>query len=482
MRVKSNFKKMYLIDETVFNQISSKLPPYQSTYYPKTQVKVNTPIQIHPNSSHVKHEDMDKSSFPDKSQNESQKVSNDLNEDHQVKDNSSTESEVNNIGSEYMENIVLEKNSGSDEIKQQFSDTHEDSTLKPNFIASNRKMRQKSTKQSKPYARKKDNSSLFPYNYSEKSVEQFSDRVGSNAESCEECNEKSLKNESRVRQLTSQTKNETTADPFLSQQLSTEDTPMELEDRRLQLIPKYELYQLDYPRQQQRSQDTKMDVDNRSVVLRPSYRLETNDAYSPPTNQNSDVMSTLPLPQYQTLALDKLQLEPTVSNTALQKNDEARIGVETLSLTQPRELPSLRYQIDRGYQPLTYAQPLPVQYENRERRVDVPTTIKSHDLNHTVNQEQVVPRKSSTKVTYTCTICNEDFKSKSTLIRHNKNIHEAFYQTVKGEKRKKKEGEFYPNKKFKNIAGDKRKNQSAITDNTKKLKSLPSEIVNYETY
>ena len=109
-------------------------------------------------------------------------------------------------------------------------------------------------------------------------------------------------------------------------------------------------------------------------------------------------MSTLPLPQYQTLALDKLQLEPTVSNTALQKNDEARIGVETLSLTQPRELPSLRYQIDRGYQPLTYAQPLPVQYENRERRVDVPTTIKTHDLKHTVNQEQVVPRKSSTKV------------------------------------------------------------------------------------
>ena len=78
------------------------------------------------------------------------------------------------------------------------------------------------------------------------------------------------------------------------------------------------------------------------------------------------------------------------------------------------------------------------------------------------------------------TICNEDFKSKSTLIRHNKNIHEAFYQTVKGEKRKKNEGKFYPNKKFKNRTGDKRKNQSAITDNVKKLKSL--EKVNYETY
>ena len=193
MRVKSNFKKMYLIDETVFNQISSKLPPYQSTYYPKTQVKVNTPIQIHPNSSHVKHEDMGKSFFPDKSQNESQKVSNDLTDDYQVKDNSSTESEVNNIDSEYMENTVFEKNPGSDEIKQQFSDTYKDSTLKPNFIESNSKMSQKSTKQSKPYTQTKDNSTLFPYNNSEKSVEQFSDRMEYNAESCEECNEKSLK-------------------------------------------------------------------------------------------------------------------------------------------------------------------------------------------------------------------------------------------------------------------------------------------------
>ena len=480
MRVKSNFKKMYLIDETVFNQISSKLPPYQSTYYPKTQVKVNTPIQIHPNSSHVKHEDMGKSSFPDKSQNESQKVSNDLTDDYQVKDNSSTESEVNNIDSEYMENTVFEKNPGSDEIKQQFSDTYKDSTLKPNFIESNSKMSQKSTKQSKPYTQTKDNSTLFPYNNSEKSVEQFSDRMEYNAESCEECNEKSLKNESRVRQLTSQTKNGTSADRFRSQPLTTEDTPMEIEDRRLQLIPKYEVYQLDYPKQQQRSQDTKMDVDERSVVLRPSYSLEKNEAYSP-TNPNSEVTSTVHyLPQYQALPLDKLRLEPTLSNTPLQKNDEAGIGVETLSLSQPRELPSLKYQNDREYQPLTYTQPLPVQYETRERRVDVPSAIKSHDLNPTVNQEQVVSRKSSTKVTYTCTICNEDFKSKSTLIRHNKNIHEAFYQTVKGEKRKKNEGKFYPNKKFKNRTGDKRKNQSAITDNVKKLKSL--EKVNYETY
>ena len=129
-------------------------------------------------------------------------------------------------------------------------------------------MSQKSTKQSKPYTQTKDNSTLFPYNNSEKSVEQFSDRMEYNAESCEECNEKSLKNG-------------TSAVRFRSQPLTTEDTPMEIEDRRLQLIPKYEVYQLDYPKQQQRSQDTKMDVDERSVVLRPSYSLEKNEAYSP---------------------------------------------------------------------------------------------------------------------------------------------------------------------------------------------------------
>ena len=43
---------------------------------------------------------------------------------------------------------------------------------------------------------------------------------------------------------------------------------------------------------------------------------------------------------------------------------------------------------------------------------------------------------AKTKITFKCTICNTDFNKKLSLMRHNRDFHDAFYQTEKGIKRK----------------------------------------------
>ena len=74
------------------------------------------------------------------------------------------------------------------------------------------------------------------------------------------------------------------------------------------------------------------------------------------------------------------------------------------------------------------------------------------------------------KVTYTCTICNTNFKKKSTLLRHNKNVHDSFYQLDKGDKRKLEEVYFIPNKKIKNNL--KRKSVGSVSNLPKKTRGL----------
>merc|ERR1711888_193195 len=41
-----------------------------------------------------------------------------------------------------------------------------------------------------------------------------------------------------------------------------------------------------------------------------------------------------------------------------------------------------------------------------------------------------------TKITFKCTICNTNFKKKASLMRHNRDFHDAFYQSERGIKRK----------------------------------------------
>merc|ERR1712215_178328 len=89
--------------------------------------------------------------------------------------------------------------------------------------------------------------------------------------------------------------------------------------------------------------------------------------------------------------------------------------------------------------------------------------------------------KNDAIVTFKCTLCDTNFKKKSALMRHNKDFHDAFYQTEKGLKRKSNNNSL-TNKRMKSErTGVKRQGTQA------KLISPPhkkanTEIVVYEPY
>ena len=84
-----------------------------------------------------------------------------------------------------------------------------------------------------------------------------------------------------------------------------------------------------------------------------------------------------------------------------------------------------------------------------------------------------------TKITFKCTICNTDFKKKTSLMRHNRDFHDAFHQTERGEKRKASKNES-STKRMKTVSrGEKRKSTMIKhTDN----KKPNTDIVVYEPY
>ena len=79
--------------------------------------------------------------------------------------------------------------------------------------------------------------------------------------------------------------------------------------------------------------------------------------------------------------------------------------------------------------------------------------------------------------TFKCTLCDTNFKKKLALMRHNKDFHDAFYQSEKGVKRKSTNMSL-DNKRFKSARGDKRKMISISHPN----KKANTKIVVYEPY
>ena len=73
-----------------------------------------------------------------------------------------------------------------------------------------------------------------------------------------------------------------------------------------------------------------------------------------------------------------------------------------------------------------------------------------------------------TKITFKCTICNTDFKKKTSLMRHNRDFHDAFHQTERGEKRKASKNES-STKRMKTVSRGEKSKSSMInhTDNKK---------------
>lgn len=118
---------------------------------------------------------------------------------------------------------------------------------------------------------------------------------------------------------------------------------------------------------------------------------------------------------------------------------------------------------------------------------DVPLAIKDDSqkasplyLQYYEPKESHSSRKD--KIVFFCTLCNRHFNKKSALLRHNKNIHDAFYQTEKGEKRKFNDGDETSNKRLKSFFGTKRKASNGISSTPKKLKSLTNTNGLYDSY
>ena len=93
-----------------------------------------------------------------------------------------------------------------------------------------------------------------------------------------------------------------------------------------------------------------------------------------------------------------------------------------------------------------------------------------------------IVKRPNVTISYTCTLCNLNFAKKEALLRHNKNIHDAFYQTEKGEKRKFMGTYSDPNKRLKKTPGGKRKLTYVTTEKPKRLKDMTKALEQYESY
>ena len=202
---------------------------------------------------------------------------------------------------------------------------------------------------------------------------------------------------------------------------------------------------------------TSMEVDDKRIMVRPVI-----------DNIQSSVSASNP-----TVRLDypTSALYPTQNNLPMYRSNVPSIEhgsnvppqhLSTLSLqnVQPRQLMHVpsdsssvqnrenRYpQQSSDKKPIIYEQPLSIQYEKNK---STPIYLQYQET------PKIVKRPNET-ISYTCTLCNLNFAKKEALLRHNKNIHDAFYQTEKGEKRKFMGTYSDPNKRLKNTPGIKRK-------------------------
>ena len=79
------------------------------------------------------------------------------------------------------------------------------------------------------------------------------------------------------------------------------------------------------------------------------------------------------------------------------------------------------------------------------------------------------PSTSPDMITYICTRCNTHFKKESSLLRHNKRFHPEFEQTVKGKKRESNEEITHGVRKITKLNGQKRKTIQNSTPNKRFL-------------
>ena len=265
--------------------------------------------------------------------------------------------------------------------------------------------------------------------------------------------------------------------------------------------------------QPQSTESMQIDVPSNQIVKNNlnSAKSAANTSKTPHITYSKPIKSLLSLTntsQIQKLpqAMEISSLDCTNPPSSLQYTQPSALQYSQPSSLQYTQPPALQYT-----QPsqLQYTQPVALQYTHTSQlkytqpsalQYTHPSPLNSTDTKRSLPQlkqenrciecdDDIAVReykdydtiKNDAIVTFKCTLCDTNFKKKSALMRHNKDFHDAFYQTEKGLKRKSNNNSL-TNKRMKSErTGVKRQGTQA------KLISPPhkkanTEIVVYEPY
>ena len=507
MKVKTNFKKMYLIDDDMYNTINSKMldrdniqnQHYENRFNPTIHLNQNPPLETHYTTHNIKSQtpslnnhnpQFEGISHHPKNENELVNTSNSITFNADVEEKRKNTFSNQNVQENSINKTTNNENQPQEKIEE----------VKKKFLSS-------------------------PLNQQISDLGNV-DRQGIDDTSCIECDKKNEKDESSK-----------------LHNLPAKRVPMDVNETKHSMLSKNDSKQF-------RVEDRKYDT-HQTSQFKP-LENQTNQVSSIFPNTNSDSSQFLQYSEPHSLQyLNSVENYPMEVDTNIQSSNHPIMLMNrnvnpqiqqnnVLSKSSHKEYnqfnqpstnfsgdnfnppPSLEYsRKDITPSALEYRKPLKLKFDSSNQALIQPPIkdkstkhmIKNEVLNHNTpsknqNKEMgVVVRKienlpslknrSSTdiekrierkskdfsnginqKVKYTCTICNTDFKKQSALLRHNKNFHEAFHQLNKGEKRKLPEVYFKPVKKVKHQKDMKRKSVYPIEFSPKKLKSLGY----YESY
>ena len=449
MKVKTNFRKMYLIDETMMN---SKLSYQNMSLRPQSEVTSS----IHINHPPVSADSTLRKVPPNKGQERSELV--------QSRDNKARMDENGMLqGNHYSPTV----NPGQTLIKQSEEPENMNNhtqNLPPSFIKEkpsedwiNQQVQQQRENQDTCIECKDKDVTYEPYEimYPNRTSTEVDDRkiienptytdVNSNQQSQQ--NWSFMNTHHQPQPLTSTLDKESPA-----RILPLEHTSMEVDDTRIMVRPVID------------------NIQSSVSASNPTVRLDYPTSALYPTQNNSPMHrsnvpsiehgSNVPAQHLSTLSLQNVQprqLMHVPSDSSSVQNRENRYPQQMVTFSSDKK-------------PIMYEQPLSIQYDQN----------KSTPMYLQYQETPKIVKRPNVTISYTCTLCNLNFAKKEALLRHNKNIHDAFYQTEKGDKRKFMGTYSDPNKRLKKTPGGKRKLTYVTTEKPKRLQQLTKE--QYESY
>ena len=531
MKVKTNFKNMYLIDSRLYNIINRE--HLSSNVISRSNANNKFNPTIHVNQMQPFYSSPNDNNKPDVKEDESAKVMNDDTGEngeskmdyHENKDsheiNSFNQENPNESKNTSLSNHSLQGNLNSNLSEPTFKpETNFDRTklvespsilqLKKNYNADNNPCVECDDKQQSSYSNIDANSLSEPLKHTVENdniqMEVDNNNYKTNSTDVNQINEYPL--------ILKSNENNNEIHPTIRSVHQFPREPSQMETNQSNVLSKYPLRNntggvLNKRRNKKKSSSLRyeepMKIDfkksdnqppllNQTTNFTPSLESSTNNQsrlnyqhqkeleFSKTVKKPSLQLNYIP-PQYLSYQEPPKLNFPTNSDKLIEKLDEnvnrAVTQKKELGFNKTAKNPSLQLNyIPPQY--LSYEEPsklnLPINSdENLNRAVTLKSNMKPATLNNSKKREIEYDEKyplipQNIKVTYTCTICNTNFQKKSTLLRHNKNVHDSFYQLDKGDKRKLEEVYFIPNKKIKNNL--KRKSVGSVSNLPKKTRGL----------